>query len=66
MKETQCIKTEVVFTAKDQAVQEVRLTGISTDVLSRPEQIRKVMELLGMPEGTLARILHTTEDVIVR
>lgn len=66
MKETKGIKTEVVFTTKDLAAQEVRLTGISPDILSRPEQIRKVMELLGMPEGTLARILHTTEDVIVR
>lgn len=66
MKETQCVKTEVVFTAKDQDAQEVRLTGVSPDILSRPEQIRKVMELLGMPEGTVARVLHTTEDVIVR
>lgn len=61
-----CVKTEVVFTARDHAAQEIRLTGLSPDVLSRPEQIRKVMELLGMPEGTVARILHTTEDVIVR
>lgn len=65
MKEAPCIKTEVVFTPNDPA-QEVRLTGVSPDILSRPEQIRKVMELLGMPEGTVARILHTTEDVIVR
>ncbi len=66
MKKAQCIKTEVVFNTKDQDAQEVRLTGISPDILSRPEQIRKVMELLGMPEGTEARILHTIEDVIVR
>lgn len=66
MKETKCVKTEVVFTTKDETTQEVRLTGISPDVLSRPEQIRQIMELLGMPEGTLARIIHTTEDVIVR
>ena len=66
MKEAKCAKIEVVFTVKDQPTEEVRLTGVSPDVLSRPEQIRKVMELLGMPEGTVARVLHTTEDVIVR
>jgi len=66
MKESKCVKTEVVFTTKDKTPQEVRLTGVSPEVLSRPEQIRKVMELLAMPEGTVARILHTTEDVIVR
>jgi len=66
MKNAKCVKTEIVFTSKDQAAQEVRLSGVSLDTLSRPEQIRKVIELLGMPEGTVARILHTTEDVIVR
>ncbi len=66
MKESKCVKTEVIFTHKDSGGQEVRLTGISPDFLTRPEQIRKVMELLNLPQGTVARFLHTTEDVIVR
>ncbi|MBP1495712.1 hypothetical protein J8Z69_15560 [Acinetobacter nosocomialis] len=66
MNDKKSTKVEVVFSIENEAIQDVHLTGLSVDILSRPEQIRKVMELLGMPEGTVARILHTTEDVIVR
>ncbi|MGQ5524996.1 hypothetical protein ACUHMQ_17290 [Chitinimonas sp. PSY-7] len=66
MKETKPVKTEIVFTTKEKGGDEIRLSGISSDILSRPEQIKKVMEVLKLPEGAIARILHTTEDVIVR
>ncbi|PHV09753.1 hypothetical protein [Chitinimonas sp. BJB300] len=66
MKDTQSVKKDIVFTTKDKGGQEIRLSGLSNDVLSRPEQIKKVMELLNLPEGAVARIMHTTEDVIIR
>lgn len=62
-------KTEVVFCASaqpDQGEPVIRLSGVSAELLSRPEQIRKIMELLELPEGAVARIIHVTEDVIVR
>lgn len=64
------VRTEVVFTNRDgkpaAGTQQVRIEGISSELLAKPEQLRKIMELLELPEGTVARILHTTEDVVVR
>ena len=69
MTKSKSVKTEVVFSAKNQgnaALPEIRLIGVSPDVLSRPEEIRKIMEVLNLPKGTVARVLHTMEDVIIR
>jgi hypothetical protein len=44
----------------------VTITGVPTEELKRPEKIMKLMELLELPEGTNARIVYSTSDVIVR
>lgn len=66
MQEKKSAQTDVVFVSRDACGQDMRLSGVSAEMLSRPERIRQVMELLGLPEGTVARVIHTTEDVIVR
>jgi hypothetical protein len=42
------------------------IAGIPSDHLKRPEKIRKLMELLDLPEGTKAQIISTVSDVVVR
>ena len=41
-------------------------TGGDLEQLRRPERIQQIMEALGLPKGTKARIVYTVEDVIVR
>ena len=41
-------------------------SGGDLDQLRRPERIQQLMEALGLPKGTRARIVYTVEDVIVR
>jgi hypothetical protein len=41
-------------------------TGGDLEQLRQPERIQKLMEALGLPKGTKARVVYTVEDVIVR
>ena len=41
-------------------------TGGDIEQLRRPERIQQIMEALGLPKGTKARIVYTVEDVVVR
>lgn len=42
------------------------LSGGDLEQLRKPERIQQLMEALGLPKGTKARIVYTAEDVIVR
>jgi hypothetical protein len=44
----------------------VTITGFLPEHINRPERIRKLMDLLDLPEGTNARVVYSAEDVIVR
>ncbi len=41
-------------------------TGGDLAHLRRPEHIQQLMEALGLPKGTKARIVYTAEDVVIR
>jgi len=60
--------TRITFESKDQtsAVPSITLSGISLDECGRIEKIKKLMDLLELPEGTNARVIYTGSDVIVR
>jgi hypothetical protein len=44
----------------------VTISGVAAKDMSRPEKIKKLMDLLELPEGTNARVVYSTDDVIVR
>ena len=59
---------EVSFEARESTEEGPKLliSGVDADVLRQPEKIRQLMDLLELPEGTNARLVFTTMDVIVR
>ncbi len=44
----------------------ISISGLAADYIKKPEKIRKLMELLDLPEGTKARIVSSVEDVVIR
>jgi hypothetical protein len=44
----------------------IKLNGIPEEVLRSPEKIRKLMELLELPEGTNARVTVSTSTLVIR
>lgn len=68
MSETHHPKTHISFEGSKVggSAPTITITGMPTDQLKRPEKILKLMEILELPEGTNARIVYSTDDVIVR
>jgi hypothetical protein len=63
----QPIKAEVFFQAPGD-ISETRLTvnGQRSELLKDSGKLQDILTLLGLPEGASARVLFTTDDVVVR
>jgi hypothetical protein len=60
-------RTEIILSegaGKDEA--RIVISGAATGVVSDPAKLQQLLELLGLPSGASARILYTTDDVVVR
>ncbi len=44
----------------------LRISGIPHELLSSPEKIRQLMEILELPAGTKAHVTVATSSVIIR
>lgn len=56
----------VEFDVSSSATPLIKLSGVDPDLLRDPERVRKIMEVLDLPEGTKARVAYYGHDVIVR
>lgn len=57
-------RTEIAF--EKEGVQKGTLTIDGVDLSKDPEKVRKLMELLDLPQGTNATITLVASDVIIR
>lgn len=60
-------QVEVIFKLPDDSEDtRVIIAGERSKVLHDPQKLQQVLEILGLPEGATAKILYTTDDVVVR
>jgi hypothetical protein len=61
-------QNEVVmhFDLPEKEAPSFRISGVSSELLRDPERVRRIMEILELPEGTRARVKYLGSDVIVR
>ncbi len=63
----QPVAVEVVFKLPgDCAETRLEVAGERSHVLSDPQKIQQILEIMGLPEGASAKVLFTTRDVVVR
>ena len=61
------IQVEVVFKVPgDSGDTRVAFVGERSKVLSDPQKLQQLLEIMGLPDGASAKILYTTDDVVVR
>jgi len=59
---------EIVFRPKDASEPAVTmtLTGIAAAIHNKPEELRRIMEMLNLPEGTTATVTVKVSTTMVR
>jgi len=63
----QPVKVEVVFKLPGDCTDtRLAVAGERSHVLSDPQKVQQILEIMGLPEGAAAKILYTTDDVVVR
>ena len=63
----QPVQAEVVFKLPgDSAETRVAFVGERSNVLSDPQKLQQLLEIMGLPEGASAKVLYTTDDDVVR
>lgn len=63
----QPVQVEVVFKLPgDASDTHVSFSGEHSKVLSDPQKLQQLLEIMGLPEGASAKVLYTTDDVVVR
>ncbi|WP_175804307.1 hypothetical protein [Burkholderia cenocepacia] len=61
------IQVEVQFKVPgDSEDTRVAFFGERSKLLSDPHKLQQLLEIMGLPEGASAKILYTTDDVVVR
>jgi hypothetical protein len=61
------VQAEVVFKLPgDSSESRIAFVGEHSKVLSDPQKLQQLLELIGLPEGASAKVLYTTADVVVR
>lgn len=60
------LELSIEFEGKGGPKSALKISGVSADLLRDPERVRKLMDVLDLPEGTNARVRYIGTDVIVR